>query len=335
MPLSTLRLAGADLHPHVAASGPHVPLPLGLLVAFLGATRNVQSLSDSDIGRYVMARRAGDASLIGVVPKRRVRDRTIQSDLVSLLSAFRWAAGERTRDGRQLLAENPLAGVRLPRETNPRQPLMRHDEYLRLLDVADQVHRLLKPALVLAEGTGRRISAVRNLRWADIDVEAGAIRWRAEHDKKGYEQVVPMSEPVSRTLIALQQMRQSIGNTPVLPAPRDPTRPCSRYLLDAWLRRAHRKAGVEPRPGGLWHPIRRKWVTERKGYPLKDVAAAGGWRDEQTVLRAYQQADAETVRQVVLHPTQRVVSRRRNSQQNSQHRSSREQGPTTEFVAGP
>jgi hypothetical protein len=55
--------------------------------------------------------------------------------------------------------------------------------------------------------------------------------------------------------------------------------------------------------------IRRKWATERKGYPVKDVAAAGGWRDEGTMLKSYQQADPETVRQVVLHPTQRIVSR--------------------------
>ncbi len=50
-------------------------------------------------------------------------------------------------------------------------------------------------------------------------------------------------------------------------------------------------------------------ATERKGYPVKDVAAAGGWKDEGTLLKSYQQADPETVRQVVLHPTQRIVSR--------------------------
>ena len=51
----------------------------------------------------------------------------------------------------------------------------------------------------------------------------------------------------------------------------------------------------------MWHSLRRKWATERKGYPLKDVAFAGGWRTERTMLSSYQQADAETVRQVVLH----------------------------------
>jgi len=36
---------------------------------------------------------------------------------------------------------------------------------------------------------------------------------------------------------------------------------------------------------------------------------AGGWKNEETLLRSYQQPDGETVRQVVLHPRQRIVSR--------------------------
>ena len=59
----------------------------------------------------------------------------------------------------------------------------------------------------------------------------------------------------------------------------------------------------------MWHSLRRKWATERKAYPIKDVTFAGGWRTERTVLSSHQQADAETVRQVVLHPTHRMVSR--------------------------
>jgi hypothetical protein len=34
-----------------------------------------------------------------------------------------------------------------------------------------------------------------------------------------------------------------------------------------------------------------------------------GWRNEQTMLRSYQQVDAETVRRIVLHLTQRLASR--------------------------
>ncbi len=279
------------------------------VVAFLGATRNAESISASDVERYTMARRRGDGSLLGVVPERHVSDRTIEADLVVLHAALHWATRERTRNGKQLLKGNPLIGVQFPTEKNPKRPVMRHDEYLKLLKVADQVDPLLKLALVVAEGTGRRISACRSLLWEDIDFKKDTIRWRAENDKKGYEQVVPMSEAVRRALLAQRKARRAIGSTPVFPSPKDATQPPSRHLLDNWLRRAYRKAGIEPQPGGLWHPIRRKWVTERKGYPVKDVAVAGGWRDEQTMLRSYQQADAETVRQVVLHPTQRLASR--------------------------
>ncbi len=279
------------------------------VVAFLGATRNAETLSASDVEGYTMARRRGDGSLLGVVPGRQVNDRTIEADLVVLHAALHWATRERTRTGERLLKENPLIGVQFPREKNPKRPVMRHDEYLKLLKVADRVDPLLRLALVVAEGTGRRISACRNLLWEDIDFQNGTIRWRAENDKKGYEQVVPMSDAVRDALLARRKLRRAIGNTPVFPALKGPMKPCSRHLLADWLRQAYRKAGIEPQPGGLWHPIRRKWVTERKGYPVKDVAAAGGWRDEQTMIRSYQHADAETVRQVVLHPTQRLASR--------------------------
>jgi len=39
--------------------------------------------------------------------------------------------------------------------------------------------------------------------------------------------------------------------------------------------------------GGLWHTL--------------------GWPDERTILTSYQQADAATVKQVVLSPTQRLL----------------------------
>jgi integrase len=269
----------------------------------------VDTLSESDVKRYTMARRLGEVRRPGAEKGRSVGDRTIGADLEILLRGLRWAVRERKMNGERLLKENPLVGVRLPSEKNPRRPVMRHDEYLKLLKVAHRVHPLLRLALIVAEGTGRRLSAWRNLFWEDVDFEAGTIRWRAEHDKKGYEQTVPMSEAVKDTLAAARRAQKTIGNTPVFPAPKDPSSPCSADLLGDWLRKAYELAQITPQPGGMWHPIRRKWATERKGYPVKDVAAAGGWRDEGTMLKSYQQADAETVRQVVLHPTQRIVSR--------------------------
>jgi hypothetical protein len=51
---------------------------------------------------------------------------------------------------------------------------------------------------------------------------------------------------------------------------------------------------------GVWHPYRRKWATARKHHPLKDVAAAGGWKSEETLLRCYQQPDEATMLNVVM-----------------------------------
>ena len=64
--------------------------------------------------------------------------------------------------------------------------------------------------------------------------------------------------------------------------------------------------------GGLWHAYRRKWATERKDLPLKDVAAAGGWKDVTTLLTCYQHADEATMLKVMESPV-KLVSRRAGS----------------------
>src|SRR5260370_12017469 len=257
------------------------------VVAFLGRTRNVQSLSESDVRGYALARRRGDGAIIRTRPGRPIRNRTVEADLEMLRRALNWATRERTPSGRRLVPENPLIGVKLPAESNPRRPVLTHDAFQRLLKVAGRVHRLLKMALIVAEGTGRRLSAWRNLCWDDVDFQCGTIHWRAETDKQGHEQVVPLSDAVRAALAEARRGQGSIGNTPVFPAPKNSSRPCSRYLFDAWLGKAFQLAGVPREPGMLWHAIRRKWATERKGDPVKDVMQAGGWLDEATPVASY------------------------------------------------
>src|SRR3989442_14018179 len=104
------------------------------------------------------------------------------------LRALRWAVRERKTNGERLLKENPLVGVRLPSEKNPNRPVMAHDVYWRLLEVAERGHPLLKLALIVAAGTRRRLSSWPSLFWAGVDFQAGMIRWRAGNGKQAYEQ---------------------------------------------------------------------------------------------------------------------------------------------------
>jgi hypothetical protein len=41
------------------------------------------------------------------------------------------------------------------------------------------------------------------------------------------------------------------------------------------------------------------WATGRKNLPVKDVAAAGEWKDIMTLMECYQQPEEESLRSVV------------------------------------
>jgi hypothetical protein len=70
-------------------------------------------------------------------------------------------------------------------------------------------------------------------------------------------------------------------------------------LAAYWLRRAYILSGAVKPDGSLWHAFRRLWATERKTLPVKDVAAAGGWKYITTLINCYQQPDEDTLRAVV------------------------------------
>jgi hypothetical protein len=86
----------------------------------------------------------------------------------------------------------------------------------------------------------------------------------------------------------------------LFPSPANPARSIDYGLASDWLLEAERLAEVPRLERGIWHPYRRKWATVRKHLPLTDVAAAGGWKSTQTLLKCYQQADEATMLQVVL-----------------------------------
>jgi hypothetical protein len=55
-------------------------------------------------------------------------------------------------------------------------------------------------------------------------------------------------------------------------------------------------AGLKHQEGMGWHSLRRKFATELKDTPLKDLCQLGGWKSPLTVLTWYQQPDQDTMR---------------------------------------
>ncbi|MBI4502807.1 MAG: tyrosine-type recombinase/integrase [Gemmatimonadetes bacterium] len=289
------------------------------LIAGLGTTKRVEHLTLNDVDRYVQIRRNGAGWPDGRRTKP-VRATAVRDDLCVLRAMILWATRERKPNGSWLLTENPLRGMRLPKEENPRRPVATYDRFVRVREAARELagsapqkrgrERWVRfeLALVLAEGTGRRIGAIRGLRWSDIEFDPPAIRWRAGFDKRGRESVVPIPEHLAEEVRTFKVRLGVIGDGWLFPS-RSRDEPWPRDIFGELLDRAEAQAKVGKLAGGRWHAYRRKWATERKDMPLVDVKAAGGWRDTQTLLTCYQQADEETMLRVMASPV-KLMSRK-------------------------
>jgi len=259
---------------------------------FFGNDRKPATLSQRDWDRFIRARRAGKVGPSGSP----VSDRTVERDLRLLLAVLNWAARSRDEAGARLLDSNPLKGLRVPRDKNPTRVVLSQAEYDAMLRVSAGIDWRFRVALVLAHETGHRISAIRQLRWSDIDDEAGVIRWRAEHEKSGFEHRTPVTDEALAVLEEARRENRRNGDAPVLPAPRDPARSMSYAVARYWWERAERLAGLERKRGRGWHSLRRKFASDLMDQPLKVLCELGGWRTAQTVLQCYQRADDERPR---------------------------------------
>jgi integrase len=281
------------------------------LLAFFGHDKRVPHLTPNDVERFTHARRIG--LRVGIYKLAPVRDNAVRHDLGVLRTMVLWANRERRPDGSFLLADNPLRGVKLPREQDPHRPVATFDRYLKVRKAVQELsviapqergrHRWvrLELALVLVEATGRRIGAIRGLRWSDIGCNGPSIRWRAEFDKRRRERVIPVPEELAKELRSFQLRLRGVGEAWLFPCT-EKDEPWPREIFLELLVRAEHKAGVEHIRGGGWHMYRRKWATEREDLPLKALMEAGGWKDLQTLVTCYQHPSDESILKVMAHP---------------------------------
>ncbi len=293
-----------------------------VLRAHFGDACEVASLTLNDAEQYARARLAGGIKYAPGKVTPPVRPRSAAADLVVLKAMIRWGMTVRTATGARLLAFDPLMGMRVPREKNPKQPIASVERFSETriamqklaAEAPTEAERVrwvkLELALVLAEATGRRLGSIRQLRWEDVDFGAPSLRWRAEADKKGKEWCIPIPQALADELRSFQRRLGAVGGW-VFASETDGECAMDRHLFDKWLVVAEQWAKLPKLDGSLWHAYRRKWATERKALPLRDVAAAGGWSDVDTLLKVYQQPDRETILRVMSEP--RKVSEHRGA----------------------
>lgn len=281
----------------------------------LGSGKDLSKLTLKEWQGFISDRRSGavDARGLPVAADQRspVGDGSIWSDLIFLNSVLNWATKWRTESGEYLMSANPCRGYPVPKERNPKRPVVTAERFEAIRAVADQVlmqrdrsdprrdeRSYLAELLEVVWGTGRRISAVLALRFEDLRLDVkphGAIRWPAGTDKIGKEWLAPINAEVRAAIDRILSQRPGIGAAPVFPSPLDPSRPISKELADKWLIEAEQLAKVPKMKGSLWHAYRRGWATARKGLPVQDLMALGGWTDHTCLQTIYQQADWETM----------------------------------------
>ena len=191
---------------------------LQMFLRFFGKDRRPATLSQRDWDRFIRGRRAGRVGLSGLP----VSDRTVERDLRFLLAVLNWAARSRNEAGGLLLDSNPLKGLRVPREKNPTRMVLSQAEYEALLRVSAEIDWRFRVALVLAHETGHRIGAIRQLRWCDIDMGAGVIRWRSKHDKSGFEHRTPVTDDALSVLEEARKENRRTGDARYCPRPGTP-----------------------------------------------------------------------------------------------------------------
>lgn len=290
------------------------------LVSRLDGERVTQYLLDRAKGKIAYERPAATAA--GGVKwhqAKPVGKRSQEADVRLLKTMVHWALDTCGPDGRYLLDVKPMRGFKAPRETSPERPVASHERYVATMqalyefaeETADAKTKHLwlsiRFALMLVTFTGRRVGAVLKMRWSDVDVSDGkfmehALRFRRENDKKDKLRYIPFVEQLEAIFDEAKRELGGDGDDPIFGQVNDRTKPLAADGVRKRLLEAEARAKQPKLKRGLWHPYRRKWASERRHLPVKDVMEAGGWDDYQTFLHCYTMTTPASLAAVINSP---------------------------------
>lgn len=266
-----------------------------LFCRYFGPWKRAMSLNRADWDRFVEDRLRGAIDGRGQ-PVTSSDERTSRSpntakkNLKALRAVMNWGVEA------DFLESNPTEGYPLPSDSNPPRPRVTQERYEALLEVASEVDWRFRLALVLAHETGHRIGAIRRLRWSDVNLREGLIRWRGEADKRDKTHVTPMTESAREALREAREEQPALGEAWVFPAPKDESQACSKSIMRGWWLKAEERADLKHIDGLGWHGLRRKFADEHRDVAPRDLADLGGWDTPRTILEVYQDADLDAMR---------------------------------------
>ena len=284
-------------------SASHDRRTLALFLKAFGAERRPETLNVRDWQSFIRSRQSGELTPVvrrgkdGKSVLRPVRARVLEQDLKLLLAVLNWAERARVDGSGFLIERNPLRGLKVPKEESPRRPMFTAEQCVALRRAAAEHSPVAERLVMLAWYTGHRSSAIRQLRWSDIDLEAGVIRWRAETDKIGYAHRNPM-HPELVTFLKHERARAgAIGEAWVFPSDTDPAQPAHRdYALKKVGPDLRDAAGIPAGERYGWHSFRRAFANALRDVPLRELKDLGGWKTERTLVTVYLQPDEQAQR---------------------------------------
>lgn len=147
------------------------------------------------------------------------------------------------RWGMRPRASNPCLGLERYRET-ARDRFLSDAELQRLGEVMKAAegreHPTVLAAILLLLLTGRRVSELCSIRWADVDLDRGAVR--LGDTKAGSVQHHALSAGAVRVITTLDRVK---GSPWVLPAPENAAKPLSRHTVGQVWQRLRAAAGLD------------------------------------------------------------------------------------------
>lgn len=114
--------------------------------------------------------------------------------------------------------------------------------------------------------------------------------WGAETDQQKLLHVTAIGPETRQEIDRYLRKSPRLGDASLFPAEENHQEAIRRDVAARWLLKAKKLAKLPKINGGVFHPYRRLWATERQHMSDVAVAAAGGWSDTEALRASYQQA---------------------------------------------